>query len=122
MFYSKQILVHQGSQLQLFLFIFLFAFLWNIENIAGSLMKYKKWKHATTNAPFIFTISTVFITPNLHHVHHHFEKPYTDCNYGDVFSFWDRLFGTFRRLPRELLTFGLDTHNTSQREKEFQYF
>ncbi|PIH02801.1 hypothetical protein CS542_03340 [Pedobacter sp. IW39] len=36
----------------------------------------------------------LFITPNLHHVHHHFELPYTDCNYGDVFSIWDRLFGT----------------------------
>jgi sterol desaturase/sphingolipid hydroxylase (fatty acid hydroxylase superfamily) len=52
----------------------------------------------------------VFITPNLHHVHHHFELPYTNCNYGDVFSIWDRLFGTFANLSAEETVFGLDTH------------
>ena len=52
----------------------------------------------------------LFITPNLHHVHHHFELPYTNCNYGDVFSFWDRLFGTFATLRAEDTVFGLDTH------------
>ena len=31
-------------------------------------------------------VSAVFITPNLHQVHHHYQKPYTDCNYGDVLS------------------------------------
>ena len=52
----------------------------------------------------------LFITPNLHHVHHHFEMPYTNCNYGDVFSIWDRLFGTFATLPASETLFGLDTH------------
>jgi sterol desaturase/sphingolipid hydroxylase (fatty acid hydroxylase superfamily) len=52
----------------------------------------------------------VLITPNLHHVHHHFELPYTNCNYGDVFSIWDRLFGTFANLSAEETVFGLDTH------------
>lgn len=52
----------------------------------------------------------LLITPNLHHVHHHFELPYTNCNYGDVFSVWDRLFGTFANLSAEDTVFGLDTH------------
>jgi sterol desaturase/sphingolipid hydroxylase (fatty acid hydroxylase superfamily) len=51
----------------------------------------------------------IFITPNLHHVHHHYKQPYTDCNYGDVLSIWDRLFGTFCRLPANKVVFGLDT-------------
>jgi sterol desaturase/sphingolipid hydroxylase (fatty acid hydroxylase superfamily) len=51
----------------------------------------------------------IFITPNLHHVHHHHRQPYTDCNYGDVLSIWDRLFGTFYRLPAHQLRFGLDS-------------
>jgi sterol desaturase/sphingolipid hydroxylase (fatty acid hydroxylase superfamily) len=51
----------------------------------------------------------VFITPNLHHVHHHYMQPYTDCNYGDVLSIWDRLFGTFCRLPASEVIFGVDT-------------
>ncbi|WP_428329972.1 sterol desaturase family protein [Mucilaginibacter sp.] len=52
----------------------------------------------------------LFITPNLHHVHHHYQLPYTDCNYGDVLSVWDRLFGTFCELDREETVFGIDTH------------
>jgi len=52
----------------------------------------------------------LFITPNLHHAHHHFRMPATNCNYGDVFSIWDRLFGTLIHLGREKIVFGLDTH------------
>ena len=52
----------------------------------------------------------VFITPNLHHVHHHYTLPYTDRNYGDVLSIWDRLFGTFAELGEEDTVFGIDTH------------
>ncbi|MDP9075879.1 MAG: sterol desaturase family protein [Bacteroidota bacterium] len=52
----------------------------------------------------------VFITPNLHHVHHHYELPYTDRNYGDVLSIWDRLFGTYQELDWSQTKFGIDTH------------
>lgn len=55
-------------------------------------------------------VGLVFITPNLHHVHHHYKLPYTDCNYGDVLSIWDRLFGTFTELDEEKTVFGIDTH------------
>jgi len=55
-------------------------------------------------------VSILFITPNLHHVHHHYRLPYTDCNYGDVLSIWDRIFGTLGELDREDTHFGIDTH------------
>lgn len=55
-------------------------------------------------------LGLVLITPNMHQVHHHYKQPYTDCNYGDVLSIWDRLFGTFNTLPVDDLIFGLDTH------------
>lgn len=55
-------------------------------------------------------IGLVFITPNLHQVHHHYKQPYTDCNYGDVLSIWDRFFGTLKRMPPEQLVFGVDTY------------
>ena len=54
-------------------------------------------------------IGWLFITPNLHHVHHHAVLPYTNRNYGDIFSVWDRLFGTLAEVPREQLVFGLDS-------------
>lgn len=38
----------------------------------------------------------VFITPSLHGVHHASDEKYLDKNYGDVFVFWDKLFGTFQ--------------------------
>ncbi|MBK9718639.1 MAG: sterol desaturase family protein [Saprospiraceae bacterium] len=53
-------------------------------------------------------LSIFLITPNMHHVHHHYKKPYTDSNFGDLFSIWDRLFCTFRYLPKEKVQFGLD--------------
>ena len=237
-----------GELIQLLLFISLFFISWNIENIYGVLFKYKKWKHAFVNAPFIFTnfpgqlilgigfvnvikwtsvhhfgllhyfpieknpiilfastfilldlgeyvyhvimhnipslwrfhvvhhsdnmvdvsttlrehpveniirlsftliwvficgavfwaillrqiiqvfttmfahinyrlpeklntlIGFVFITPNLHQVHHHHKRPYTDSNYGDVLSIWDRMFGTLKKLPADDLVFGVDTN------------
>jgi len=55
-------------------------------------------------------VGLLFITPNLHHVHHHYQLPYTDCNYGDVLSVWDRIFGTFTQLDRDKTVFGIDTH------------
>ena len=64
-------------------------------------------------------LGLVFITPNLHHVHHHFELPYTDCNYGGVFSIWDRMFGTFAELNEEKTVFGLDTHMDPQAVQTF---
>jgi len=52
----------------------------------------------------------LFVTPNFHHAHHHFQLPSTNRNFGDVFSIWDRLFGTLVVLAREEIVFGLDTH------------
>jgi sterol desaturase/sphingolipid hydroxylase (fatty acid hydroxylase superfamily) len=246
--YIQHLVTSYGAQMQLLLFVAVFFITWNIENIAGIISNYKKWKHAFVNAPFIFTsipgqiilglafvktiewtarhyfgvlyflpektsgimlflatfilldfgeyvyhrimhsvkrlwmfhivhhsdtvvdvsttlrehpgenfirltftllwvftsgaafwalllrqiiqsFSTVFahmncrlpekvdrivglffITPNLHQVHHHYKQPFTDCNYGDVLSIWDRLFGTFKRLGIKDLVFGIDTY------------
>ncbi len=247
-----------GEQIQLLLFVGIFFITWNMENLAGVILNYKKWKHAFINAPFIFTnipgqfvlglafvkvitwtsfhqfgflhhlnlgdnsfflfiiafifldfgeyiyhvimhkvkklwvfhlvhhsdnvvdvsttlrehpgeniirlsftllwvfisgtlfwvlilrqiiqefttlfahmnlripeymdsiIGLIFITPNLHQVHHHYQQPYTDCNYGDVLSIWDRVFGTFKRLPKEKLVFGIDTHMKQEDNGNFK--
>jgi sterol desaturase/sphingolipid hydroxylase (fatty acid hydroxylase superfamily) len=39
-------------------------------------------------------VSRVVITPSIHWVHHRPKRADTDANYGTVFSFWDRLFGS----------------------------
>jgi sterol desaturase/sphingolipid hydroxylase (fatty acid hydroxylase superfamily) len=40
-------------------------------------------------------LSWVFVSPNMHKVHHHYRQPFTDTNFGNIFSIWDRLFGTY---------------------------
>lgn len=54
--------------------------------------------------------SLLFITPGLHHVHHHKELPYTDRNYGDVLSIWDRIFGTYAEMDPAEIRFGVDSY------------
>jgi sterol desaturase/sphingolipid hydroxylase (fatty acid hydroxylase superfamily) len=53
-------------------------------------------------------LSWVFITPHAHKFHHHFERPWTDSNYGNIFSFWDRLFGTYVYGDVHEVRYGLD--------------
>lgn len=55
-------------------------------------------------------ISYVLVSPDMHKVHHHYILPYTDTNYGNIFSIWDRLFGTFSTLDRNKIVYGVDTH------------
>lgn len=54
-------------------------------------------------------ISLVFVSPDMHKVHHHYVLPYTDSNYGNIFSLWDRLFGTYRKMKNEDIVYGVDT-------------
>jgi sterol desaturase/sphingolipid hydroxylase (fatty acid hydroxylase superfamily) len=55
-------------------------------------------------------ISYFIVSPDMHKVHHHYKLPYTDSNYGNIFSIWDRIFGTFKYLEREKIIYGVDTH------------
>jgi len=41
-------------------------------------------------------LRVVIVTPFMHKVHHSRWQPETDSNYSSLFSFWDRLFGSFR--------------------------
>lgn len=54
-------------------------------------------------------ISYVLVSPDMHKIHHHYVLPYTDSNYGNIFSVWDRLFGTYMTMDREDLIYGVDT-------------
>ena len=54
-------------------------------------------------------ISYIFISPDMHKVHHHNVLPYTDSNFGNIFSVWDRIFGTYLHLDREKIVYGVDT-------------
>ncbi|SDS03811.1 Sterol desaturase/sphingolipid hydroxylase, fatty acid hydroxylase superfamily [Formosa sp. Hel1_31_208] len=54
-------------------------------------------------------LSYVLVSPDMHKIHHHYMLPYTDSNYGNIFSIWDRIFGTYMSLDREDIIYGVDT-------------
>jgi sterol desaturase/sphingolipid hydroxylase (fatty acid hydroxylase superfamily) len=56
-------------------------------------------------------LSWVLVSPDMHKVHHHYTLPLTDTNFGNIFSIWDRIFGTFAYVPDATqLVYGIDTH------------
>ncbi len=64
-------------------------------------------------------LSYVFVSPNMHKVHHHWKQPYTDSNYGAVLSIWDRLLGTFMKLEPKDIRYGLDRYYPNEKDEDF---
>jgi sterol desaturase/sphingolipid hydroxylase (fatty acid hydroxylase superfamily) len=64
-------------------------------------------------------LSFILVSPNMHKVHHHWKQPYTDSNYGAVFSIWDRLLGTFMKLNPSELRYGLDQYYPNEKDEDF---
>lgn len=54
----------------------------------------------------------VFVTPDMHKAHHSRRQQETDSNYSNIFSFWDRIFGTYTgRIGFGELRYGLDGYD-----------
>jgi len=45
--------------------------------------------------PWETRLRSVFVTPDMHRIHHSEVLAHTNSNYGTIFSWWDRLFGTY---------------------------
>lgn len=53
-------------------------------------------------------IEKILITPSIHRVHHGKNHVYLDRNYGETFSIWDQIFGTFQtELQEEKPDYGI---------------
>ena len=63
-------------------------------------------------------LSYILVSPNMHKVHHHWKQPYTDSNYGGVFSIWDRIFGTYKTLDPKELRYGLDRYYPNEKDED----
>ena len=64
-------------------------------------------------------LSYVLVSPNMHKVHHHWQQPYTDSNYGAVLSIWDRMFGTYKQLHHSQIQYGLDKHYPNEEDENW---
>ena len=71
-----------------------------------------QFNHSNINFPVWLDNILVWVicTPNMHRVHHHYRQPYSDSNYGNIFSLWDRVFGTYIKVDNSKLKYGVDTH------------
>lgn len=65
-------------------------------------------------------LSYVLVTPDMHKFHHHYQAPWTDSNFGNIFSCWDRLFGTLVYADTKDIRYGLDIMDGS-RDLDFLY-
>jgi sterol desaturase/sphingolipid hydroxylase (fatty acid hydroxylase superfamily) len=67
--------------------------------------------HANIRLPIDLdrALSWIIVTPHMHKFHHHFERPWTNSNYGNILSCWDRMFGTFVYDNPDDIYYGLDT-------------
>jgi sterol desaturase/sphingolipid hydroxylase (fatty acid hydroxylase superfamily) len=68
-------------------------------------LPFAMWSHANLRLPARLdsALRRLLVTPAMHHVHHSARRSETDSNYGDVFSVWDRLFGTYAELDEQAL-------------------
>lgn len=64
-------------------------------------------------------LSWLFVSPNMHKVHHHWKQPFTDSNYGLIFSVWDRAFGTYEKLDPAQIRYGLDRYYPNEHDENF---
>lgn len=79
-----------------------------------------QFNHANITLPkSVEKFLVLFIcTPDMHRVHHHYRMPYSDSNYGNIFSFWDRIFSTYQRVDNRKLVYGVDTYYTEADHKD----
>jgi len=70
-----------------------------------------QFNHANIRLPkkVDLIMSYLFVSPDMHKTHHHYRLPYTDKNYGNIFSIWDRIFGTYMQLEKSKIIYGVDT-------------
>ena len=59
----------------------------------------------------------VFSTPGWHKIHHADEKKLTDSHYGDIFTLWDRIFGTWHEINPEEISYGLKEFSLKERQR-----
>ncbi|AWI25707.1 sterol desaturase family protein [Flavobacterium pallidum] len=108
---------HPGESVWRFLFTVMATFIvgapmWMVFMYQSLSVVFSQFNHANIALPPALdkALSWFLVTPDMHKVHHHYMLPYTDSNYGNIFSVWDRIFGTFRYLQRGHVVYGVDTH------------
>ena len=108
---------HPGESVIRFIFttlgvLIIGAPMWLVFMYQSLSVVFSQFNHANITLPGKWDkwLSYIIVSPDMHKVHHHYVLPYTDSNYGNIFSIWDRLFGTLTYLEKNKIVYGVDTH------------
>jgi sterol desaturase/sphingolipid hydroxylase (fatty acid hydroxylase superfamily) len=76
------------------------------------------FNHSNVKIPPVtdLRVRTVVITPDFHRTHHSVEPEETNSNFGFFFTWWDKLFGTYREspvTPHNLMQLGLNEYRSA---------
>ena len=96
--------------------------LWHLALYELLMFSIVQFHHANIALPgALDRLLRVFIvTPAMHKVHHSRIQKETDSNYTSLFSFWDRVFGSFKiRKPEDLgkIQLGLDGYDCTDKQR-----
>ena len=115
---------HPGESLIRYAFLAAFAF--GVGAPPAGFALYRIWsalhgqtEHANVRLPqwLDTAITAVFSSPNMHKVHHSRDATLTNTNYGNIFSLWDRLFGSFTPSARgRAIAYGLSGFDAPPRQ------
>lgn len=76
--------------------------------IIGPLHLFAQFWYHTRHINTMGFLENIIVTPSHHRVHHAINPEYIDKNYGQIFIFWDKLFGTFQKeLPHVKPVYGI---------------
>ena len=108
---------HPGESVFRFIFtclavLFTGAEVWMIMVYQSMSVVLSQFNHSNINLPIGLdnALKVLFVTPHMHRVHHHYKRPLSDKNFGNIFSLWDRIFGTYVNYDNSKLEYGLDTY------------
>ena len=68
----------------------------NVIAIVAPLHLFAQFWYHTQHIKRMGFLEKIIVTPSHHRVHHAINKEYLDKNYGQIFIFWDKWFGTFQ--------------------------
>jgi alkylglycerol monooxygenase len=80
----------------------------NVINVIAPLHLFAQFWYHTQHINKMGFLENIIVTPSHHRVHHAINPEYIDKNYGQIFIFWDKLFGTYQpELPEIPPVYGI---------------
>jgi alkylglycerol monooxygenase len=74
----------------------------NVINVVAPLHLFAQFWYHTQHIDKMGFLEKIIVTPSHHRVHHAINPEYIDKNYGQIFIFWDKWFGTYQEEMKDV--------------------